>query len=94
MQNAPRTKQRVELVDAREPAGGEPRLLGGKSFGPMIEGTEYRAMDWRQIGRPVAVGGRFDVTGTANVERAEYGQLDRLVVDAADDAADLNDELH
>ena len=73
----------MELIDAREPAGGEPRLLGGKSFGPIVEGTEYRAVDGGEIGGPATVGGRFDVTGAANVERTECGQLDRLVVDAA-----------
>ena len=94
MQSASRTQQLVDRIDARKPAGGEPRLLGGKSFGPMVEGTEYRAVDGREIGGPMTVGRRFDVAGTANIERTECGQLDRLVVDAADDAADLNDELH
>ena len=84
----------VDLVDASEPAGGEPRLLGGKSFGPMIKGTEYRAVDGREIGGPMTVGGRFDMTGTANFERTKCGQLDRLVVDAADEAAGLNDKFH
>ena len=63
----------VDLVDASEPAGGEPRLLGGKSFGPMVEGTEQRAVDGREIGSPMTISRRFDVAGTANFERAECG---------------------
>lgn len=60
----------------------------------MSKRSEYRTVNGRQIGSPLSGCVGFDVAGTTDFERAECGQVDRLIVDAADDAAVFDDEIH
>ncbi len=72
----------------------QPGRFDGQGGAAAREGAEARPVDGRQVDEPLAARVGFDMGGAHNGETSQRPQIDRLPLEAANDARGVNHKFH
>src|SRR6202042_3040541 len=72
----------------------QPRHLRFQRLAALVEGTEYRSPDGRQVSQPMPLFVGLHMTGSADPGSAEGGEVECLAVDAPDRPVPFDDQVH